>query len=87
MALHLRDAILNLLRDHPGELFKTNEISKMLAIKSSSAEYQTLRRTLDEMEREDSILRETRRRYGLPQVERTEIEGELRIQATGNGVV
>ena len=85
--MQLREKILSLFEDHPGELFKTNEISKMVAIKSTSPEYQTLRHLLDDLVREGTIIRETRRRYGLPRLERTEIEGELRLQPTGNGIV
>ncbi len=59
----------------------------MLAIKSTSPEYQRLRAVLDALAEEGLIVRETRRRYGLPRPERTEIEGELRLQATGNGIV
>jgi ribonuclease R len=83
----LRDNILQLFRDHPGELFKTNEISKMLAIKSDSAEYQNLRRALDTFEEDGTVVRGSRRRYGLPKIALTEIEGELRIKDTGNGIV
>ncbi|HEY3875133.1 MAG TPA: RNB domain-containing ribonuclease, partial [Candidatus Kapabacteria bacterium] len=82
-----RDSILHILAEHPGELFKTNEISKMLAVKSDSNQYQELRRLLDTMEREGTILRATRRRYGLPKTEHTEIEGKLRLKPTGNGVL
>ncbi len=83
----MRDRILQLLRDHPGELFKTNEVSKMLAIKSDSVAYQELRRALDVLEHEGTIVRGSRRRYGLPQVAMKEIEGELRVKTTGNGLV
>src|SRR5437763_7166859 len=83
----LRDNIISVMREHPGELFKTNELSKMLRIKSDSDQYQSLRQLLEEMVREGAILRETRRRYGLPRPVLTEIEGELRLQPTGNGVV
>jgi ribonuclease R len=83
----LQDDIIRLFREHDGELFKTNEISKMLRIKSDSDQYQSLRRVLDDMERAGTIVRGSRRRYGLPRVQRTEVEGELRVQATDNGVV
>ncbi|HWF45049.1 MAG TPA: ribonuclease R [Candidatus Kapabacteria bacterium] len=83
----LRDDLLTLLQQHPGELFKTNEISKMLAIKSDSPQYQDLRDVLRQMEEEGSIVRGSRRRYGLPNSNLTVIEGELRVQPTGNGVV
>jgi ribonuclease R len=59
----------------------------MLRIKSDSDQYQSLRRALDDMERAGTIVRGSRRRYGLPRPQLTEIEGELRMQATGNGVV
>ncbi len=83
----LRDDILHLFRQHPDDLFKTNEISKMLRIKSDTPAYQELRRTLDALENEGIVVRGTRRRYGLPRKVIAEIEGELRIQPTGNGVV
>ena len=59
----------------------------MLAIKSDSKEYQELRHLLDDMEQAGTIVRATRRRYGLPRAERTEVEGELRVKSTGNGIV
>ncbi len=59
----------------------------MLAIKSTSPEYQSLRETLDSLVSEGATVRETRRRYGRPHPQRREIEGELRIQPTGNGIV
>ena len=62
----LRDQILDLLAQHPKDLFKTNEISKMLHIKSDSDDYQHLRHTLDALVEEGRLVRETRRRYGLP---------------------
>ena len=83
----LRDDILQLFRQHPNDLFKTNEISKMLRIKSDTPAYQDLRHTLDALESEGVAIRGSRRRYGLPQTIITELEGELRIQPTGNGVV
>lgn len=83
----LRDDIIQVIRQHPGDLFKTNELSKMLRIKSDSDQYQSLRQLLEEMVRSGDLSRETRRRYGLPRQVLTEIEGELRIQPTGNGVV
>ncbi|MDP4199496.1 MAG: ribonuclease R [Bacteroidota bacterium] len=86
-SVSLRDDLLNLLRDSPGEYFKTNEISKMLAIKSDSEQYQDLRRMLDALEGEGRIVRGSRRRYGLARPIFSEIEGELRMQATGNAVV
>ncbi len=83
----LRDDLLDLLRENPGEQFKTNEISKMLAIKSDSDEYQDLRRTLDALESEGLIVRGSRRRYGLARPVLSEVEGELRMQPTGNAVL
>src|ERR1043166_6782694 len=83
----LRDDIIKVMREHPGELFKTNELSKMLRIKSDSDQYQSLRKLLEDMVRDGEIIRETRRRYGLPRPVLTEIEGELRMQPTGNGIV
>lgn len=59
----------------------------MLAIKSDSDEYQTLRRTLDALEQEGTIVRGSRRRYGLPKIALTEVEGELHVKSTGNGIV
>ncbi len=59
----------------------------MLAIKSDSEEYQNLRHELDMLERDETIVRGSRRRYGLPGIVLTEIEGELRVKETGNGIV
>ena len=86
-SMPLRDDLLTLFSKHPGELFKTNEISKMLAIKSDSPEYQNLRKVLRELEEDGTMVRGSRRRYVLPLPKLTDIEGELRIQPTGNGVV
>src|SRR6266540_4113973 len=83
----LRDDIIKVMREHPGELFKTNELSKMLRIKSDSDQYQSLRQLLEDLVQSGDIIRETRRRYGLPKPVLTEIEGELKLQPTGNGVV
>ncbi len=83
----LRDDLLQLFQKHPGELFKTNEISKMLAIKSDSEQYQSLRHLLDTMESESTLVRGSRRRYALPRQVLTEVEGELRIHSSGNGIV
>ena len=83
----LRDDLLTLFKKYPGELFKTNEISKMLAIKSDSPEYQNLRQVLREMEEDGSLVRGSRRRYGMPAPSLATVEGELRIQPTGNGIV
>jgi ribonuclease R len=83
----LRENILQLFREYSGELFKTNEISKMLAIKSDSEDYQNLRRMLDTLELDGTIVRGSRRRYGLPRIALTEVEGELHVKSTGNGIV
>ncbi|SRR5579883_2241704 len=83
----LRDDLLKLFNEHSGELFKTNEVSKMVGIKSDSDRYQSLREELERLVRDGVIERATRRRYGIPKPELTEVEGELRIQPTGNGIV
>ncbi len=59
----------------------------MLAIKSDSEQYQDLRRSLDALEHDGTVIRGSRRRYGLPKIALTEIEGELRIKDSGNGIV
>ncbi len=59
----------------------------MLAIKSDSEHNQDLRRTLDALEHEGTIIRGSRRRYGLPKIVLTEIEGELHVKSNGNGIV
>ncbi len=59
----------------------------MLAIKSDSEEYQNLRHTLDTLELDGTIIRGSRRRYGLPRIALMEVEGVLKVKTTGNGIV
>ncbi len=83
----IRAKLLELFKKHKGLLLKTNEISKMIGIKSSDPAYQLLREALDMLVIEGELIRETRRRYGLPKPVRSVIEGEVRIQPTGNGIL
>lgn len=83
----LRDTVLELLKRHPGELFKTNEISKMVGIKSDDDRYQDLRHTIHTLEEEGTIVRASRRRYGIREEKKSVIEGLLRMQPTGNALV
>ena len=85
--LPLRERILKIFREHSGELFKTNEISKMIGIRSDSDEYQALRDELRRLEREDQIVHGSRRRYGIVPPRPTQIEGILKMQPTGNAIV
>lgn len=83
----LADQLLSLFNKFPGELFKTNEISKMLRIPSDSPKYQSLRSELHRLEDTGVILRGSRRRYGMMPPPPSEITGTLKMQPTGNGVV
>lgn len=83
----IRERLLELFRENKGELFKTNELSKLLGIKSTDDEYRTLRDLLVELEESGEIIRGTRRRFGIPPPARKVIEGVLKVQPTGNGIV
>ncbi len=85
--LPLRERILKIFSEHSGELFKTNEISKMIAVRSDSDEYQALRDELRRLEREGQIIHGSRRRYGIIPPRPTQIEGTLKMQPTGNAIV
>src|SRR5258706_3427794 len=85
--LPLRERILKIFSEYPGDLFKTNEISKMIGIKSDSSEYQTLRDELRKMEGEHLITHGTRRRYGIVPMRPSQITGSLKMQPTGNAIV
>ncbi len=83
----LRESLVEMFQSNPGELFKTNEISKMIGIKSTDPRYQELRDLIRAMEEDGSILRGSRRRYGLPPPKLSMVAGTLKMQTTGNGVV
>ncbi len=83
----MESRLLEMFKEHRGGLFKTNEISKIIGVKSDHAEYQSLRDTLRELETSGKIVRGSRRRYGIPPPEISTIEGTLRMQSTGNGIV
>ncbi len=83
----LEQRLVALFAKFPGELFKTNELSKMLGIPSDSNEYQTLRDELHRLEDTGVISRGSRRRYGMLPPPPSEITGILKMQTTGNGVI
>lgn len=83
----LEKRLVALFAKFPGELFKTNELSKMLSIPSDSHEYQNLRHELHRLEESGVISRGSRRRYGMVPPPPSEITGILKMQPTGNGVV
>lgn len=83
----LEKRLVALFAKFPGELFKTNELSKMLGIPSDSDEYQKLRNELHRLEDTGAISRGSRRRYGMVPPPPSEITGILKMQPTGNGVV
>jgi len=83
----LEARLVALFAKFPGELFKTNELSKMLGIPSDSNEYQTLRDELHRLEHTGAISRGSRRRYGMVPPPPSEITGILKMQPTGNGLV
>lgn len=83
----LREKILGVFNEYPGELFKTNEISKMIGIRSDSDDYQALREELKKLEREEQIVHGSRRRYGIIPPRPTQITGTVKMQPTGNAIV
>ncbi|MFI5263473.1 MAG: RNB domain-containing ribonuclease, partial [Candidatus Kapaibacterium sp.] len=85
--LPLRERILKLFQEHSGELFKTNEISKMIGVRSDTDEYQNLRDELRKLEREEHIVHGSRRRYGIVPPRPKEITGTLKMQPTGNAIL
>jgi ribonuclease R len=85
--LSLREKIFKIFSEHSGELFKTNELSKMIGIKSDSDEYQTLRDELRKLESEHLIAHGSRRRFGILPPRPTQITGVLKMQPTGNAIV
>ncbi|MEI8135345.1 MAG: ribonuclease R [bacterium] len=85
--LSLRDKILLIFAEHKGELFKTNELSKMLSIKSDSEHYQELRDELRALENEQAIAHGSRRRYGIIPPRPSQVVGILKMQPTGNAIV
>jgi ribonuclease R len=82
----IAERLKRILGEYSGELFKTNEISKMLAIKSDSNEYQELRNELRRLESEGVISKGSRRRYGIIPPPPSTISGTLKMQPTGNGI-
>ncbi len=85
--LPIGERLLAMFKEHRGDLFKTNEISKMLGIKSDHPDYQELRDVLDHLESSNQIVRGSRRRYGIPPPEVSTLEGTLRMQSSGNAIV
>lgn len=85
--LPLRERIVKIFQDHSGEFFKTNEISKMIGVRSDSDDYQKLRDELRRLEHEGLIIHGSRRRYGIIPPRPTQITGTLKMQPTGNAIV
>ncbi len=83
----MREKVMTIFREHSGELFKTNELSKMIGIRSDSDDYQALRDELRQLEREEAIVHGSRRRYGIVPPRPTQIAGTLKMQPTGNAIV
>lgn len=83
----LRQALLTLLKENEGQLFKTNEISKLMGVKSTAPEYQDLRHIIQEMEEDGTIVRGSRRRFGLLPPKKNVVEGLVKMQPTGNALV
>ncbi|MDP4231339.1 MAG: ribonuclease R [Bacteroidota bacterium] len=85
--LPLRERILDIFKKNSGELFKTNEISKMIGVRSDSDDYQMLRDELRRLERDGVIIHGSRRRYGIIPPRPTQITGIVKMQPTGNAIV
>jgi ribonuclease R len=83
----LRNDLVKLLKENEGTLFKTNEISKMMRIKSDDPKYQDLRHLIHSLEEEGVIQRGSRRRFGLIPPKTDIVEGLVKVQPTGNALV
>ncbi len=85
----LRNDLVKLLKENEGQLFKTNEISKMMRIKSDDPQYQDLRHLIQTLEEEGVIQRGSRRRFGVvpPVPQKDLIEGLVKVTPTGNALV
>jgi ribonuclease R len=85
----LRKDLVKLLKDNEGQLFKTNEISKMMQIKSDDPKYQDLRQLIQSLEDEGVIQRGSRRRFGVlpPTPQKDLVEGLVKLTPTGNALV
>lgn len=83
----LAERLTELFREHAGDLFKTNEISKLVGIPSDSEEYQRLRETLRELEARGTITKGSRRRYGYIPPLPKHVTGLLHTTRSGEGVV
>jgi ribonuclease R len=85
----LRKDLVKLLKENEGQLFKTNEISKMMQIKSDDPKYQDLRHLIQSLEEEGVIQRGSRRRFGVvPSTPQKDlIEGLVKLTPTGNALV
>ncbi|MBS1904754.1 MAG: VacB/RNase II family 3'-5' exoribonuclease [Bacteroidetes bacterium] len=83
----LEDRLMALFKSHAGELFKTNEISKMIGVRSDDDSYQELRETLRILEQKGIISRGSRRRFGIPLSLPAKASGVLKIERNGHGIV
>ena len=83
----LTKRLVELFKKHSGELFKTNEISKMIGIRSDDSRYQELRGILRLLEDQGTIIRGSRRRFGIPTVLPSKVSGVLKIERAGYGTV
>jgi len=83
----MRKELVSILKQNEGQLFKTNEISKMMRIKSDDPEYQDLRHLIHSLEEEGVIQRGSRRRFGIGGAKRDTVEGLIKFTPTGNALV
>ncbi len=83
----LKTELIRLFTNHTGELFKTNELSKMIGIRSDDDRYQELRDLIRDLERAGVVTRGSRRRYGIPLALPSTASGLLKIERNGHGIV
>lgn len=85
----LRKDLIKILKENEGQLFKTNEISKLMRIKSDEPRYQDLRQLIQTLEEEGVIQRGSRRRFGVvpPIPQKDLVEGLVKLTPTGNALV
>src|SRR5579883_728784 len=83
----LASEVRTLFERHKGELFKTNEISKMIGVRSDDERYQELRGILFKLEEQGTITRGSRRRFGIPLELPKKATGLLKIERNGHATV
>ncbi len=81
----LKEKVLLFFRENPGQVFKTKEVARKLAIREEN-EYQKLRRILHELAAGHKIERGEGQRYGSPSGQ-SRIVGRIHVSRYGYGIV